>query len=69
MLDLKEDKLQHSGKEEDRTFHKVHVLGINADLWGRVDGLGSETWKGFEWLKLLVFLIRLRGSSTISLIS
>ena len=37
-------------------FHKLHVLG---NLWERVRGLGSETWKGCEWVELLVFLTRL----------
>ena len=27
-------------------FHKLHVLGMNEDLWDRVCGLGSETWTG-----------------------
>ena len=27
-------------------FHKLHVLGMNDDLWDRVRGLGNETWKG-----------------------
>ena len=26
-------------------FYKLHVLGMNDDLWDRVRGLGSETWK------------------------
>ena len=29
-------------------FHKLHVLGMNDDLWDKVRGLGSETWKGCE---------------------
>ena len=28
--------------------HKLHVLGMNDDLWDRVRGLGSETWRGCE---------------------
>ena len=32
-------------QEEDKTFHKLHVPGMNDDLWDRVRGLGSETWK------------------------
>ena len=43
------------------TVHKLHVLGTNDDLWDRVRGLGSETWKGCEWVELLVVLTRLRG--------
>ena len=31
-----------------KTFHKLHVLGMDDDLWDRVRGLGSETWKGCE---------------------
>ena len=27
-------------------FHKLHVLGMNGDLWHKVRGLGSETWRG-----------------------
>ena len=49
ILDLKDGKLKNSGKQEEgKTFHKLHVLGINDDLWDRVCGLGSETWKGCE---------------------
>ena len=44
-----------------KTFHKLHVLGMNDDLWDRVRGLGSKTWKGCEWFELLVVLTRLRG--------
>ena len=29
-------------------FHKLHVVGINDNLWNRVCGLGSETWKGCQ---------------------
>ena len=38
-------KIQES-KGESRTFHKLHVLGMIDDLWDKVRGLGSETWKG-----------------------
>ena len=48
-------------------FHKLHVLGMNGDLLDRVRGLGSETWKGF--FELLVVLTQLRGPGMISLIS
>ena len=34
--------------QEGKTFHKLHVLGMNDDLWDRVRGLGCETWKGCE---------------------
>ena len=33
-------------KQEGKTLEKLHVLGKNDDLWDRVRGLGSETWKG-----------------------
>ena len=49
IFDLKDGKLKDSGKEDEgKTFHKLHVLEINDDLWDRVRGLGSETWKGCE---------------------
>ena len=34
--------------QESKTFHKLHVLGINDNLRDRVRGLGSETWKEYE---------------------
>ena len=57
------------GKEDGNTFRKLHVLGMNHDLWDRVCGLGSEAWKGCERVELLVFLTRLRGTEIIPLIS
>ena len=49
MLDLKDGKFYDSGKQEEgKTFHKLHVLGINDDLWARVCEVGSETWKGCQ---------------------
>ena len=49
ILDLKDGKLQDSGKQEEgKRFHKLHVVGMNDDLWDKVRGLGSETWKGCE---------------------
>ena len=40
-------RLLDSGKrEEGKTLHKLHVLGMNDDLWGRVYRLGSESWNG-----------------------
>ena len=43
MLDLKDGKLYDTGKQdESKTFYKLHVLGMNDDLWDRVCGLGSE---------------------------
>ena len=42
ILDLKDGKLQDSGKQEEgKAFHKFHVLGMNDDLWDRVLGLSS----------------------------
>ena len=32
ILDLKDGKLHDSGKQEGKTFHKLHVLGMNGDL-------------------------------------
>ena len=29
-------------------FHKLHVHGMNDDVWDRVRGLGSENWKRCE---------------------
>ena len=49
ILDLKDGKLQDSGKQEEgKMFHKLHVIGMNDDLWGRVREVGSEAWKGCE---------------------
>ena len=46
---MKDGKFQDSGmQEEGNTFHKLHVLGMNNDLWDRVHKLGNETWKRFE---------------------
>ena len=39
-------------------FHKLHVLAMNDDLWDRVCGLGSETWKKCERVECLVILTR-----------
>ena len=70
ILDLKDGTLQDSGKQEEgKTLHKLHVLGMNDDLWDRVLGVSSETWKGCERVELLVVLTRLRGTGIISLIS
>ena len=34
ILDLKDGKLQDLGRvKEDKTFHKLHVLGVNDDSW------------------------------------
>ena len=46
---MKDGKLWDSGKQEEgKTFHKLHVIGLNGDLWDRVRGVGNETWKGCE---------------------
>ena len=34
--------------QESKMFHKLHVKGMNDDLWDKVRGLGSATWKGCE---------------------
>ena len=52
MLDLKTDKLYDSGKEDEgKTSHVLQVLGMNEDLWAKVRGLDSETWKGCACLQ------------------
>ena len=49
VLYLKYGKLWDSGwQEEGNKFHKLYALGMNGDLWDRVRGLSSETWKGCE---------------------
>ena len=49
---MKDGKLKDSGKEEGKTFHKLHVLGVNDYSWDRLCGLGSETRKGCESAEL-----------------
>ena len=39
------------------------------DLRARVRGLGSVTWKGYDYVELLVFLTHLAGSGILFLIS
>ena len=52
-LRLKDGKFSDSGQqEEDKTFHKWHVLGMNGDLWDKIRRLGGETWEGCEWVEL-----------------
>ena len=53
LIDLKFERwhvvgFRKAGKQEGKTFHKLHVLGMNDDLWDRVREVGSETWKGCE---------------------
>ena len=44
ILDLKDGKLSDSGKQEEgKTFHELHILGMNDALWDRVCEVGSET--------------------------
>ena len=58
------------GEEEvGEAFDSVQVLGMNEDLWDGLRGLGSETWKGYEWVELLVVWTRPSGSRIIFLIS
>ena len=57
ILGLKEGKLWDSGKEQEgKTCHNLHALRMNDDLWDRVRGLDSETWKECELVELVVFL-------------
>ena len=65
MLELKQDKLQDSGKEvEGKMFQSWQVLGMKEDLWERVRGLDSMTWKGCDCAELLVGRTCCRGSGT-----
>ena len=55
MLELKQGRLWDSGKAvEGKEFHSWEVLGMKDDLWARVRGLGSITWKGCDWVELQV---------------
>ena len=50
-IDLRFERWQavSSGKQEEgKIFYKLHVLGMNDDLWDRVFDVGHETWKGCE---------------------
>ena len=50
-IDLRFERWQVVGlgkQEESKAFHKLHVLGMNHNLWDRVREVGSETWKGCE---------------------
>ena len=51
------------------TLQSREALGMKDDFLARVRGLGSVTWKGCEWVELLVVQIRLAGSIIILLIS
>ena len=44
ILDLKDGKLQDSGKQEVKMFHKFHVLRINNDLRNRCE-FGRLGWR------------------------
>ena len=49
ILDLNDGKLKRSGQQEcGKTFHELHILGMNEDLRDRICGVGSETWKECE---------------------
>ena len=40
ILDLNGGKLQGLGKQEEgKTFHTLHVLGMNDDFWDKVHGV------------------------------
>ena len=43
--DESKDMSRDSGMREGKTFHKLHVVGMNDDLWDKVRDVGSETWK------------------------
>ena len=46
---------------EGKEFHSGEVPGMMDDLWARVCGLGSITWKGCDWVELLVLRTRRTG--------
>ena len=33
---------------EGKVFQSLQVLGMNEDLWERIRGLDSMTWKGYD---------------------
>ena len=43
ILDSNDGKSQDLGQQEGKTFHKLHVVGMNDDLWDKFRGLGNET--------------------------
>ena len=45
-------------------FQKLHVLGMNDELWDRVYGLGSETWEGVNSVILRCLHIHFTTSKT-----
>ena len=47
---------------EDKEFHSREGLTMKDDLWARVRGLSSITWKGCDWVELLVVRTRRTGS-------
>ena len=50
-IDLRFERWQVLGfrkAKESKTLHKLHVLGMNEDLWDTFRGLGREAWKGCE---------------------
>ena len=47
-IDLRFERwhIEDSGKQEEgKMFRKMHVLGVNDDLWDTVRRSGSEIWK------------------------
>ena len=52
-----------SGNEEDKTFHKLHVLGMIDDFWNRVHGLGGITAEVLDFFRLAnAFYLAVEGS-------
>ena len=41
-------RFRKASERQDDPIHKLYALGMNDDLWGRVRGLDSDTWKGRE---------------------
>ena len=50
-LRFEDGKLQDSGKQESKTFHKLQFLWMYVDFWDKIGGLGSETCKGCEYFR------------------
>ena len=51
-----------------KVFQSWQVIGMIENVWERVRGLDSMTWKGCDWEELLVGLTCLRGAGIIFLI-
>ena len=57
-IDLRFERRQTLGLRKARkgkTFHSLHVLGMNDDLRDRVCEVGSKTWKGVNELSFWWF--------------